>query len=434
MSPIHEINIFKELMQDYDRNLDHSGINGDRIAKRLYELSQIGMTADGGVMRPGFSGEEKDAKQLVKGWMREAGLEVSEDGAGNVIGRMNGINNDVPAIASGSHVDSVPNGGHFDGPVGVLAALEVVAAWKETNYSVKKPYEVIVFSDEEGSRFNSGLTGSMAMTGEADFNENKDLIDYDGKSFENVLRAYGSDPQKFQESKRDLKEIETFAEVHIEQGKKLEKENLPVGIVSGIAGPAWLQVTFIGQAGHAGNTPMIGRKDPMVAAAAFVQRIESFPGKVSDSSVATVGKVNVYPNGINVIPEKVELSVDARDIHEHTRDELLEMIVQEAESIAENRGITCDINPTTKIKPIPIKKELQDKLAAAVLKNDIKPSYVPSGAGHDAMILGRHIPVAMLFVRSKDGISHNPKEWSSLNDIVSAIHVLKDYVETLMAD
>jgi allantoate deiminase len=426
--------LYEKLMQTYDRDLDYSGIRGERIAERLHELSKIGFTSEGGAARPGFSEEEKSAKALVKRWMKEAGLEVKEDGAGNVIGRIDGIGNDYKAIASGSHVDTVPNGGHFDGTVGVLAAIEVASAWKETNYAAKKAYEVIVFSDEEGSRFNSGLTGSMAMTGEADLKKQAQLLDYNGDTFEEVLRTYGTTPKKFQEAKRNLNELEMFIEVHIEQGRKLEKENLPLGIVSGIAGPAWLEVTFVGEAGHAGNTPMIGRQDPLVAAAMFIQSIERFPSEVSDTSVATVGKLHVSPNGVNVIPKEVTLNVDVRDIHEHTRDKLLDLIVQEAKTIAKQRKINYKIKQTTKIKPIPIKEELQNNLADTISKYNIKPSYVPSGAGHDAMNLGRHIPIAMLFIRSKDGISHNPKEWSTLNDIVTAIHVLKDFIETIMEE
>lgn len=426
--------LYVKLINSYDSSLDHSGISGERLANRLHELSKIGFTGDGGVKRPGFSKEEKQAKQLVKTWMTEAGLEVKEDGAGNITGRLEGKSNNLPAIASGSHVDSVPNGGHFDGPVGVLSALEVVEAWKVTNYQPEKPYEVIVFSDEEGSRFNSGLTGSMAMTGSGDFSAKTQLVDYNGDLLEKVLKNYGSSLEEFKHAKRNIQELELFVEVHIEQGKKLEQADLPVGIVSGIAGPAWLEITFIGEAGHAGNTPMIGRKDPLVAAGAFLQKVEELPKQVSDTAVATVGKLNVSPNGINVIPQQVTLNVDLRDIHENTRDELLELITQEAEHIAGNRGISVQIKQTTRIQPIPIKEELQNKLATSIEKYYLKPAYIPSGAGHDAMMLGREIPVAMLFVRSKDGISHNPKEWSSLNDIVRTVHVLKDFVEGVMEE
>lgn len=423
--------IYEELMKDYDLKLDHSGIKGERLAKRLFELSQIGFVQVGGVKRPGFSDEEKMAKALVKQWMEQAGLTVTEDGAGNVMGRLAG-KTIGPAIASGSHVDSVPSGGNFDGPLGVLSALEVVEAWRETGYQPEKPYEVIIFSDEEGSRFNSGLTGSQAMTGAITDQEMAELRDYNGETLEQVLTHYGSNLASFKEAKRELSELALFVEVHIEQGKKLEQANQPVGIVSGIAGPAWLEVEYIGEAGHAGNTPMNGRKDCLVAAAQFLQSIPEFPKAINDTAVATVGKLSVFPNGANVIPERVKMLVDIRDINEEPRDLLIDQIKQQAETVAVNHGIQSMIKLNTRIQPVPIAKELQKRLATSLTKFTITPTYIPSGAGHDAMNLGRFIPVAMLFVRSKDGISHNPKEWSSLTDCVMGIHVLKDFIEDAM--
>lgn len=424
--------VFEDLMASYDEGLSHSGINGERLAKRLHELSEIGFTEVGGVKRPGLSDEEKKAKELVKSWMAEAGLSVKEDGAGNVFGRLPGRDNGRKAVASGSHVDSVPNGGNFDGPLGVLSALEVVEAWKETGYIPEKPYEMIIFTDEEGSRFNSGLTGSRAMAGEITEAEMDQLRDYNGETLEEVLGHYGSSISAFKEAKRDVSELEMFVEVHIEQGKKLEQADQPVGIVSGIAGPAWLEVEFKGEAGHAGNTPMAGRRDPLVAAAELISKLPEFPGEVSETAVATIGKLEVLPNGINVIPEKVVLHADIRDIQEEPRDRLLEAVQKEAAEIAERREIQLNIKQNTKIQPVPIKEELKEQLAESLRKFGIEPVYIPSGAGHDAMILGRHIPVAMLFVRSKDGISHNPKEWSSLNDCVMGVHVLKDFLEKMM--
>lgn len=426
--------ILEDLMKDYDSTLSHSGVSGERLARRLYELSHIGFTQVGGVKRPGFSEEEKLAKALVKKWMYEAGLEVTEDGAGNVRGRLQGNNSKAKAIASGSHVDSVPNGGNFDGPLGVLSALEVVESWKDTGYTPEKPYEVMIFTDEEGSRFNSGLSGSRAMAGEISEDEMLRLRDFNGAGLEQVLKDYGSSLEDFKGAKRDITELELFVEVHIEQGKKLERDNQPVGIVSGIAGLAWLEAEFIGEAGHAGNTPMVGRRDPLVAAAEFIQKVSEFPEQVSDTAVATVGKLEVLPNGANVIPERVALNVDIRDIEEPTRDQLLELITEEAKRIAEGRGIQLNLQQNTRIQPIPIAENLKGKLADSLKKFGITPTYIPSGAGHDAMVLGRHIPVAMLFVRSKEGISHNPKEWSSLNDCVTAVHVLKDFIEKSMTE
>ncbi|WP_077623316.1 Zn-dependent hydrolase [Sediminibacillus massiliensis] len=428
----NETSFYDKLMKDFDNKLTHSGVNGNRMAERLDELSAIGFTDLGGVKRPGYSDEEKRAKTLVKKWMTEAGLTVTEDGAGNVTGRLDGQNNDAKPIASGSHLDSVLNGGHFDGPLGVLSTLEVVESWKETNYTPEKPFEMIIFSDEEGSRFNSGLTGSRAMTGTVSDAEQESLRDYNGETLEQVLEHYGSSLEAFNQAKRDVSELELFVEVHIEQGLKLEQADQPVGIVSGIAGPAWLEIEFTGKAGHAGNTPMIGRKDPLVAAGEFVHKVPEFPGQFSDTAVATVGKLDVSPNGINVIPEKVTLHVDVRDIQETTRNELLDRLVQEANAIAERHGVQVTSKQNTDVAPVPIPEKFQDMLAASLEKHDIAPIRIPSGAGHDAMILGRTIPVAMLFVRSKDGISHNPAEWSSLNDCVMGVHVLKDFIEQAM--
>ncbi|PPA69521.1 Zn-dependent hydrolase [Jeotgalibacillus proteolyticus] len=422
---------YKKLMQDYNTELSYSGINGERLASRLYELSRIGRTESGGVTRPGYSSLEKQAKELVMKWMEEAGLTVSTDGAGNVFGKLDG-RNAGPSIVSGSHVDSVPNGGHFDGPLGVLGALEVAEAWKEQGYVPEKPYEVAIFSDEEGSRFKTGLTGSRAFMGKIDAEELNILRDAEGNTFEEVITSYGSSVEQYLEARNHNRQIETFIELHIEQGKILEQEDQPVGIVSGIAGPAWIEIAFTGEAGHAGNTPMPGRRDPLIAAGIFIKELEDLPREVSGTAVATVGKLDVHPNGVNVIAQQVEMIVDCRDIQEEPRDRLVELITEKAKTIASERSIEVNVKVNTRITPLPIEKELQDKLASALHKFEIEPVYIPSGAGHDAMNLGSKYPAAMLFVRSKDGISHNPKEWTSLNDCVSALHVLKAFIEDAM--
>ncbi|WP_404357762.1 M20 family metallo-hydrolase [Cytobacillus firmus] len=425
------MNLYEQLVKDYDQELTHSGVNGERLALRLDELSRIGLMESGGVTRPGYSAEEKEAKELVIKWMKGAGLTVTSDGAGNVFGRLEG-KTAGPSIASGSHVDSVPNGGHFDGPLGVLSALEVAESWRETGFIPEKPYEIVIFSDEEGSRFKSSLTGSRAFMGQLKPEEMDSLHDENGKTFREVLSEYGSSAEECLKAGRNGRKFETFVEVHIEQGKVLERENQPVGVVKGIAGPASLEVTFTGEAGHAGNTPMAGRRDPLVAASLFVAAIENFPKQISDTAVATVGKLNVHPNGFNVIAQEVILTVDIRDIFEETRDQLLDLIKTEAVKIAEERGIDVQMNLNAKIKPLPISKILQAGIAESLTKFNINPVYIASGAGHDTMIVGTEVPAAMLFVRSRDGISHNPREWTSLNDCVNGVHVLKHFVEGLM--
>lgn len=425
-------NFLNKLLGEYNQDLNHSGVSGERLANRLYELSKIGATSEGGVTRPGYSEGEKQAKELVKTWMREAGLKVWEDGAGNVFGRLSGQDDSLPAVASGSHVDSVPNGGNFDGPLGVLAALEVVESWRETGFQPRRPYEVVIFSDEEGARFNGGFTGSMALMGTLDIEKHLELVDFNGVPFQTVLETYGTNLEDLKKSSSHKNEIGFFIEVHIEQGKRLEKADLPVGIVSGIAGPCWLEVTFSGKAGHAGNTPMNDRKDALVAASELILAVEALPKQVSDTSVATVGKLQVHPNGVNVIPGDVNFFIDIRDIYEDTRDQLVSLIIDKAKTIAKERDIEIVITEKTNVKPVPIREEIQKLLENAVVSQQIQPMFLPSGAGHDSMIVGEEIPVGMLFVKSKDGISHNPKEWSSLNDCISSVHVLKNVVESLI--
>lgn len=407
-------------------------MSGERLAKRLGDISRIGLTEDYGSLRRGFSKEERQVKNMIIEWMKEAGLQVQEDGAGNVFGRLEGQQTNAPVIMSGSHVDSVPHGGHFDGPLGVLAALEVAQAWHDTHYLPRKTFEVAIFSDEEGARFNSTLTGSQAMTSGHHREDLSSLTDHQGLTFLEVINKAGLNEEDFFNTKRDLSEIESYVEVHIEQGKILEKENLPTGIVTGIAGPYWLKISFKGEAGHAGNTPMNDRQDALVGASELIQAISEIPQTISDTAVATVGKIEVQPNGVNVIPGQVDLFIDVRDIHEKSRQQVVDKIVEKGQAIANQRSIEWIRHEVYfETPPMLVGQELQERLAKASQEVGIRPFYLASGAGHDAMNLGRLVPSAMIFVRSKNGISHNPKEWSDLDDCVQAVHLLKRYLENL---
>lgn len=419
------------LLNNYDINFDQDGISGERVAARLHAISEIGLTEHNGSNRPGFSKDELAVKQLVMGWMKEAGLTVRQDAVGNVFGRLSGTEDHLPVVLSGSHVDSVPDGGHFDGPLGVVSALEVVEAWKATGFQPRKPFEVCIFTDEEGTRFTASLQGSKAMMGKETIEDKLKLTDYDGKSFPEVLEEVGLSIENYPEAKRDVSEIDTYVELHIEQGKRLEKANLPCGIVTGIAGGCRMEFDFYGKAGHAGNTPMNDRQDALLAAGDFIVEISKLPKKYSDSAVATVGKLNVEPNGVNVIAGKVNLFVDTRDIYLDKRDQLVDEILEVAEKVTAKNNVTMEYKEIARVTPIQISQELLDKLTESVKACGIEPYYLPSGAGHDAMILGEQIPVAMIFVNSKDGISHNPKEWSALVDCVKSIQVLKTFIENL---
>ncbi|RTR36396.1 Zn-dependent hydrolase [Robertmurraya yapensis] len=424
--------IYQRLMDGYDENdYDQNGISGERLAFRLNEIAKIGLTNDKGSNRPGFSEEELAVKSLVSEWMEEAGLEVNRDGAGNIIGRLSGSDPSLPTIMSGSHVDSIPNGGHFDGPLGVLLALEVVEAWKAIGYHPRKSYEVIIFSDEEGARFNGGLLGSQGMTGDYDIEELKKLISIDDLSFEEVLKSVGLSVESYEKSLRDFSNVEIFVEVHIEQGKRLEKLDLPCGIVNGIAGPYWLEVNFTGKAGHAGNTPMDDRTDALVAASEFITKVSKLPRSINDTSVATIGKMEISPNGVNVIPGEVKLFVDIRDIFKESRNQLVDTVILEAENIAKEHQVSLSYTKKMNNPPVPIKENVQLLLEDVLQEHGITPVRIPSGAGHDAMIIGKQTDIAMIFVKSIEGISHNPSEWSTLNDCVQTAHVLKGFIEKL---
>jgi len=424
----NEISVYERLMKDYNQELTYSRIKGERIAQRLDALSQIGKTAAGGVTRPGYSNEELSAKRLVIQWMKEAGLEVSHDGAGNVYGRLQGKTAQTP-VASGSHLDSVPNGGNFDGVLGVLSALEVAESWNEEGYIPKVPFEVVIFSEEEGSRLG-GLFGSRAFVGEHTKDELEHLISKDDKSFDEIIIEYGSSIDNVLNINK--KDYAFFTEVHIEQGSVLEEVDQPVGIVNGIAGPLDLNIVFKGESGHAGNTPMTHRKDPLVAAGLFVNEISKLPKQFSDTAVATVGELNVFPNGPNVIPGQVELTVDVRDITESQRSKLVEAINHKGEEIAEKYKVGFESKQDFAIKPMPIDEKWQCLLDQTLKEHSIQPTYIPSGAGHDSMIIGQYTPTAMLFVRSQKGISHTPQEWSMLDDCVIGVHVLSDFLKKII--
>ena len=430
-TPHHDMNLEQELLRTYAQENRVSGVDGRRLALRFSAISQIGRTQEGGSRRIGFTREEQLAKETVTQWMKEAGLEITVDGAGNVFGKLEGTESDA-IIQSGSHVDTVPNGGHFDGVLGVLAAIEVAQAWKDTGYRPRHTFEVAVFSDEEGARFHSGVTGSRAVAGELNRDVQKGLKDEHDRSFENVLEDNNLSLNGFMESKRDLSSFKAFVEVHIEQGKQLEKNDLPYGIVSGIAGPCWLEVTFKGEAGHAGNTPMNDRSDALVAASTFVTEVSELPQEVSETAVATIGKMIVSPGGVNVIPGEVKVTVDIRDIEETHRDELVTLVQQAAEKAAASQRAELEMVESIRVKPVPVDPDLYLVAGAAMEEaSGLARFYLASGAGHDAMIFGKQVPMIMFFTRSRKGISHSPLEWSSLEDCVETIEGLKVFIEEL---
>lgn len=421
------------LLSGYDSSLDVDGFSGARLASRLSAISEIGLTAERGSRRIGFSKEEKQAKDLVRGWMTALGLEVRSDTAGNCFGRVRGTNDALPAVLCGSHLDTVPNGGHFDGVLGVLLALEVVEMWKATGFVPERPYEIAVFSDEEGTQFNVGFVGSSAVVGALQEEELHQIYDQKGRSFSSVVEEAGLSLSRFPEALRDLSAFAAFVEVHIEQGGVLESHSFPIGIVSGICGLVGLEITVKSVAGHAGSTPMAYRRDALVTASRIVSAISELPAQFSETAVATVGQLNVFPNGPNVIPGEVRLSVDIRDIAASSLDQLAARIIAVATAIAEKDKLELSWSKTFSLPPAPVSEKLCEMQVETMRELGLEPFKLPSGAGHDVMLFGAHLPIAMFFVRSRDGISHNPREFSSLDDCAVAACALSRFLQKLLS-
>jgi allantoate deiminase len=426
-------NIFSKdrLLSGQNDVKQYDGIDPLNVAEKLAALAAIGTTADGGISRHPYTKEEKNAKALFKEWMQSIGLRVHEDHVGNLFGVLEGEDPSLPVVMTGSHLDSVPNGGAFDGPLGCLSSLLAVEAFVKAGIKLKRTIEMVVFVDEEGSRFKNGLFGSRVLMGEVAQGELERFFDEEGLPLVKAMKDQGYEPENLHLDRRNPSGIHAFMELHIEQGKILENEGKDIGIVNGIAGPSWSSYTFFGSTDHAGNTPMYMRKDTVAAAAEFVLEVEKLPAKFSPTAVATVGSMTIFPNGTNVIAGKTEVVVDARDIMEESRDSMLAEMAGKAKEIAKRRQMEVEVEIGIKIPPVIVPARIQQMIAESAERNGLSTRVLPSGAGHDAMIIGRYVPSGMIFVPSHNGKSHSPEEWTDLRDCVNGIQVLKETLERL---
>lgn len=410
-----------------------SGINGSRIFDRVLELSKIGKSGNSGVKRFALSEEDKEAHFLVTSWMEEAGMEVRHDNFGNLIGRKEGENPDLPVIMIGSHIDTVPNGGDFDGTIGVIGGIEVVQAFKESRIPHSYPIEVVAFCDEEGSRFADGMFGSRGMAGLVD-QDDLYVKDDEGVSRYEALKLFGNsiNPDEMYKSVRNNGEIKLYLEMHIEQGPYLEKNHAPVGIVKAIAGPSWSTIKITGEAGHAGTVPMNLRRDPMTGAAEIIKEIEMICyGDSTGTMVGTVGKISSFPGGKNVIPDTVEFTLDLRDINLDRRNSAIKLIEEKVKKICEKRSLKGNIQKHLEINPVPCSEDVLKTLKEISEKLNINAPIMFSGAGHDAMNMAQITHIGMIFVRCKNGISHNPNEWADKKDITRGTELLFETIKSV---
>ncbi|WP_377890181.1 Zn-dependent hydrolase [Alkalihalobacillus sp. R86527] len=417
-------NRVKRWKEEYESLPRHTHLPIDHFITYFDAINSIGVTEAGGNSRFPYTSEYRTAIEAVKKWMRAIGMSVHEDAIGNVYGKVKGINTHK-SLMLGSHIDTVPNGGMFDGLLGVLSALSAVESFIERNGMPKWSIEVAVFADEEGSRFNHGLLGSRAMIGEINEDALHTYQDDEGTTIAEAMKADGLNPDELKSAERDMNEFIGYLELHIEQGLVLEKNKQQIGVVEGIAGPARETFTFIGSADHAGNTPMTMRQDALIGASELITTIEQLPSKYSETAVATVGKIINAPNGTNVVAGKTTVTVDIRDIDRDAREKLIDAIKTNATRIAEKRGLALKNSNSIRVEPVHMNDRMTNMIEESTNELNLTYRRMPSGAGHDAMLLGKKIPTGMIFVPSKNGKSHTPEEWTSLSECLDGILVME---------
>lgn len=394
---------------------------GDKIMGRLDELAQVTELEDG-LCRRSYTPQHKQANELVRSWMEEAGMDYRQDTAGNIIGRYEGVSEGLPAILIGSHLDTVVMAGKYDGMLGVVTGIACVQSLNDSGIRLPFAVEVIGFADEEGVRYQSTYLGSRAVTGKFDMSL-LNSADKDGLTLRQAMEGFGLDVSRIHEAARSPGEIKAYVELHIEQGPVLEEKNLPVGVVTAIAGATRLNVEVTGFAGHAGTVPMGLRKDALAAASECVLAVEASVSGFPDS-VATVGQLNVKPGASNVIPGAVRFSVDLRAAEDENRISASEVLKSNLKKISKNRELEIKINVIHEAKSISCDAEISGHIADSIDELGWDVCRLPSGAGHDAAAMADLTPVAMLFVRCAGGVSHNPAESITASDAEAGADVL----------
>jgi len=397
------------VMQRCDALAEHSE-ESDRLTRRF--------------LSPPMQSVHRD----LKTWMSEAGMSVRLDAAGNLVGRRPAdVDGDAKILLMGSHLDTVPNAGKYDGMLGVLVSLAVAEAIKED--SLPFAIDIIGFSEEEGVRFSQPYLGSRALAGSFDARW-LDRRDEAGIAMRDAISSYGLDVDGLSDAAYDPYEVLGYIETHIEQGPVLERMGLPVAVVESIAGQSRLMVKFVGKAGHAGTTPMIPRQDALVGAARLVEAVQKI-GQASEGLRATVGRLIVTPNASNVIPSQVELSLDIRHTSDPVRVDAIQKLLNLGVHIASQEGLNWEVTHRSDTGSVFASTDLVHLLSQAVIDNQVESYTMPSGAGHDAVVMAERFPMAMLFVRHPEGISHHPDERVDARDVEVAIKVLVSFIRRL---
>lgn len=399
-------------------------VNSGRIGDHLKELSKFGANPQGGVSRVAYSEADLQGRNYAIGLMKEAGLDVHIDAAGNIVGTRAGSDPSLKPLLIGSHIDSVPMGGNYDGDVGSLSAIEVAQVLKEKQVALRHPLEVIIFQNEEG-----GTVGSQAL-GEGLDEKHLNLVSQSGKTIRDGTRLVGGNPEQLAAVKRQPGSIAGYFELHIEQGATLEREKIDIGVVEGIVGILHSEVTIEGFANHAGTTPMDQRHDALLSAARFIEKINQIVTSMPGRQVGTVGWIKAEPGAYNVIPGKVVLGLELRDLDEKKFTGLFEQIRTEADTLGKLNQTRFSFTEPVVSHPALTDKSFQKLIDDSAKSLGFSTRVMPSGAGHDAQEIARIGPVGMIFIPSINGISHSPKEFSRPQDIENGANVL---LQTVLA-
>jgi beta-ureidopropionase / N-carbamoyl-L-amino-acid hydrolase len=399
-------------------------VNGQRIHDHLKELSRFGANPQGGVSRVAYSDADLQGRSYAIGLMKEAGLEVHIDTAGNIVGTRAGTDPGLKPLLIGSHIDSVPMGGNYDGDVGSLSAIEVAQTLREKQITLRHPLEVIIFQNEEG-----GTIGSQAL-GEGLDEKRLNLVSQSGKTIREGTRVVGGNPDRLASARRQPGSIAGYFELHIEQGGTLERQNIEIGVVEGIVGILHSDVTIEGFANHAGTTPMDQRRDALLSAARFMEKVNQVVTGVPGRQVGTVGWIKVEPGAYNVIPGKVVLGLELRDLDEKKFVGLFDRIRGEADALGKLNQTRFSFTDPVISHPALTDQGFQKLIGDNTKSLGLSFRVMPSGAGHDAQEIARIGPVGMIFIPSIGGISHSPKEFSRPQDIENGANLL---LQTVLA-
>lgn len=403
-------------------------IDAEKAIIHLEEIYKCGEQPDGTFSRIAYSKEDVKGRELFRSWFAQLGIPTRVDEAGNIIARMEGKDSSLPAIVMGSHLDTVPDGGKYDGVVGCVGGLAVCEAMKEAGYVPNHPLEVVVFTDEEGFRFGSGLFGSSAICG-VDAHASEHDVDMYGMERKDVVKSYGIHVEDAQKAKKDPKDVKCFLELHVEQGARLDKSGTPIGVVSSIAGVTRFEIEITGEANHAGSTAMSDRKDALVAASNLIARIPEIVKKNgTEFTVATVGTIKVTPNSVNVIPGSCLFHLEIRDQERSVMDAVGKEAFAYLQKVCEENGLSFRFQKISDHAPEPMKDWVKDAIEESVKELGYEYAVIPSGAFHDSLTMAPVFPTGMIFVPSKGGISHSRYEFTESEDIGKGCQVLLNTV------